>query len=280
MDNAISFPRRRGGLYRNAEFPYGILPNATRAKSIMVRTLRRSLDILEAFDEARRRMTLAEISDRIGLSRTTSLRLVQSLESAGYLIRLADQRYCLSLKLLDLARNVDSTLDIRAVVQPRLHDLVDRTGETVALNMRHGLERICIDVALPNTHLVRVVATGERVPLPIGAIGRVLSAYLDPVDLDRVIADGHAGPGLDHTAFHESLARIRARGYDIAWGERIAGTTAIAAPLFDAAGRVGHCLCVLGPSARMDGREDAIIQQLVTEAETISRQLGHSPHGV
>ncbi|MGE4218738.1 MAG: IclR family transcriptional regulator [Alphaproteobacteria bacterium] len=241
----------------------------------MVRTLRRSLDILEAFDEAHRRMTVAEISEQIGLSRTTSLRLVQSLESAGYLVRLADQRYCLSLKLLDLARNVDSTLDIRAIVQPRLQELVYLTGETVALNMRHGLERICIDVAIPNTHLVRVVATGERVPLPIGAIGRVLSAYLDPTELERVIAGGHAGPRFDHTRFLESLATIRMRGYDIAWGERIAGTTAIAAPLFDSQGRVGHCLCVLGPSVRMDGREDAIIQQLVSEARTISRQLGY-----
>lgn len=244
----------------------------------MARTLRRGLDILEAFDDTHRRMTLAEVSERIRLSRTTTLRLIQSLEAAGYLVRLSDQRYCLSLKLLDLARYVDSTLDIRTIVHPRLHDLVHRIGETVALNMRYGLERICIDVALPNAQLMRIVTTGERVPLPVGAIGRVLSAYLDSAELDRVLATNHAGPAFDRTTFHKQLGKIRERGYDIAKGERIAGTTAISAPLFDADGRVDYCLCVLGPSIRMDGHEDAIVEQLVTEAKTISLQMGYGRH--
>lgn len=224
-------------------------------------------------------MTLSEISDRIGLAKTTCLRLLQSLEAAGYIVRVSDRdhRYCLSLKLLDLARNVDSTLNIRTIAHQKLHDLVAQTGETVSLNMRDGFERICIDVALPDVPLMRVVKTGERVPLPLGAIGRVLVAYCDDTDIEKFLAKGKQKQNVDRTKFIRKLRDIRKHGYDIAFGERIPGTTAIAAPIFDGSGAVEFCLCVLGPSVRMDDEKNAIIEKLTTETRKISLQLGYAP---
>jgi DNA-binding IclR family transcriptional regulator len=243
----------------------------------MARTIRRALDIFEAFDEHHRRMTLAEISSRVGLARTTCLRLLQSLEADGYLVRVADheQYYCLSLKFFSLANNVDSTLDIRTIAYQLLRDLVQQTGETVTLNMRDGKERVCIDVALPNADLVRIVKTGERVGLPLGAIGRVLTAYGgDEALLEVVASSGINGHGRDD--FLDRLKEIPSRGYDIAFGERIAGTTAIAAPIHDASGHVEHCVCVLGPSVRVDDRTGDIVKKLLATTNKISLQIGYT----
>lgn len=244
----------------------------------MARTIRRALDIFEAFDENHRRMTLSEISDRVGLARTTCLRLLQSLEADGYLVRVVDhdQYYCLSLKFFNLAKNVDSTLDIRSITHQILRDLVSVTGETAALNVRNGNERICIDVALPNTDLVRIVKTGERVALPIGAIGRLLTAYVDDQTVSTIIASAK----LEASAADELRSRLRIivkRGYDFAMGERIAGTTAIAAPVFDGDGNVEYCLSVLGPSIRMDSRLDSIVTSLTEATQKISLQIGYVP---
>lgn len=246
----------------------------------MTRTLRRVLDILEAFDADHRRMTLSEISERVGLARTTCLRLLQSLETGGYVVRVSDHdlRYCLSLKILNFARYVDRTLDIRTVASHWISDLVHQTGATVSLNMRDNAERVCIDVSLPNNaQLMRIVNVGDRLPLPIGAIGRVLSAYCDEEELNRILERNGSILNIDRFDLRSRLKGIRERGFEIAFGERIAGTTAIAAPIFDADRKVSYCLCVLGPSVRIDDRKDAIIAELLTAVRHISLQLGYKP---
>jgi IclR family KDG regulon transcriptional repressor len=252
---------------------------AQGSKGEVTRTLRRVLDILEAFDEDHRRMTLSEISDRVGLARTTCLRLLQSLEGAGYLVRVSDQdlRYCLSLKVLNFARYVDRTLDIRAIAHQWVLDLAQRTGVTVALNMRDGAERVCIDVVLPNAQLMRFVNVGDRLPLPVGAIGRVLTAYCDDDELDRILERNRGDLNIDRIGLRKRLKEIRERGYELAFGERIAGTTAAAAPIFDVDGKVSHCLCVLGPSVGMDDRKDAIVEELLIAVRKISLQMGYVP---
>ena len=250
-----------------------------RSKVEVTRTLRRVLDILEAFDETHRRMTLSEISDRVGLARTTCLRLLHSLEAGGYLVRVSDQdlRYCLSLKVLNFARYVDRTLDIRTIARQWVLDLAQKTGATVALNMRDGAERVCIDVVLPNTQLMRIVNVGDRLPLPIGAIGRVLTAYCSDDELDRILERGRIDLNIDRIGLRKRLKEIRARGYELAFGERIVGTTAAAAPIFDIDGKVSRCLCVIGPSVRMDDRKDAIVEELLIAVRKISLQMGYVP---
>jgi IclR family transcriptional regulator, KDG regulon repressor len=237
------------------------------------------LDILEAYDEDHRRMTLSQISDRVGLARTTCLRLLQSLEAGGYVVRVSDQdlRYCLSLKVLNFARYVDGTLDIRTIAHQWVLDLVQQTQATVALNMRDSAERVCIDVVLPNTQLMRVVNVGDRLPLPVGAIGRVLTAYCDDADLDQILKQNQGDLNIDRIGLRKRLSEIRARGFEAAFGERIAGTTAIAAPIFNVDGKVSHCLCVLGPSVRIDDRKDAIIEELLVAVRKISLQMGYLP---
>jgi IclR family transcriptional regulator, KDG regulon repressor len=249
------------------------------SKVEVTRTLRRVLDILEAFDEEHHRMTLSEISDRVGLARTTCLRLLQSLEAGGYLVRVSDLdlRYCLSLKVLNFARYVDRTLDVRTIARQWVLDLAQKTEATVALNMRDGTERVCIDVVLPNTQLMRVVNVGDRWPLPIGAIGRVLAAYCDDEDLDRILERGRSNLNIDRIGLRKRLKEIRARGYELAFGERIVGTTAAAAPIFDIDGKVSRCLCVIGPSVRMDDRKDAIVEELLIAVRKISLQMGYVP---
>lgn len=223
-------------------------------------------------------MTLAEISEKVHLARTTCLRLLQSLEEAGYIVRVSDvdQRYCLSLKILGLSQFVDRTLDIRTIARHRLVNLVSHTGETVALSMRDGFDRICIDVALPNVQLIRVVKMGERVALPIGATGRVLTAFAEEAFTDQIL-DRTENVGIERIKFNKRIEEIRQNGYEIAYGERIEGTTAIAAPIFDSTGYGNYCICVLGPSFRLNSQIDGVLNELTDAARSISMQNGYSP---
>ena len=62
-----------------------------------MRSVQRILAVFESFTSEKSSLTLQEIAGRIGLPKSTTFRLVQSLEKAGYLVRLEDQQYCLSV---------------------------------------------------------------------------------------------------------------------------------------------------------------------------------------
>ena len=79
----------------------------------MIRAVERALSIFEAFTPQRTSLSLMEIGTRTKLSKATAYRLVSCLDKAGYLVRLENQQYCLSLKLLGLAGIVRSTLSIK-----------------------------------------------------------------------------------------------------------------------------------------------------------------------
>ena len=111
----------------------------------MMRSVQRILAVLESFTTEENSLSLLEIALRIELPKSTTFRLVQSLEAAGYLVRLEDQRYCLSFRITRLAGVVRSTMGIRDIARPIMRALAERTGETVSLYAIDDDMRVCID---------------------------------------------------------------------------------------------------------------------------------------
>ena len=134
-----------------------------------MRAVQRIFAIFESFTAERSSLTLQEISDRIDLPKSTAFRIVQSLEQAGYLVRLEDQKYCLSFRFTRLAGLVKSTLGIREIARPIIAELAEKTKETVSIHTVSGRNRVCIDaIATTPSPLRSVVQPGEQVPLGIG----------------------------------------------------------------------------------------------------------------
>ena len=105
-----------------------------------MRAVQRIVAILESFTAEKNSLTLQELADRIGLAKSTTFRIVQSLQRAGYLVRLQDQKYCLSFRLIRLAGLVNSTLSIREIARPITTQLADATKETVSIQTVSVLE--------------------------------------------------------------------------------------------------------------------------------------------
>jgi IclR family transcriptional regulator, KDG regulon repressor len=244
----------------------------------MVRAVTRALSILDAFDEARPSLTMQQIGTHIGMPKATTFRLVQTLEKAGFLIRLEDQRYCLSFKLLRLAGIVRNTLPIRDICRPALVEIAQQTGETVTLNLLSGHERICLDVVDTPSPLMSIARTGEHVGLLSGATGKLFMAHMDKAALDRVLKAAPGGRKIKRQALARELATIRRQGYATSHGERVAGLSAIAAPLHGLEGGVTHSLSLTGPTVRMEKREPAFICILLEAAAGISARLGGLAH--
>src|SRR5204862_8325646 len=101
--------------------------------------------VFGSFTDEKSCRSLHEISSRIDLPKSTSFRIVLSLEQAGYLVRLEDHQYCLSFRFVRFAGLVKSTLGIREIARPIMMELAKKTKETVTLQTVNGKDRVCID---------------------------------------------------------------------------------------------------------------------------------------
>lgn len=243
----------------------------------MIRAVGRALAIFDAYDNQHLSLSLQEIAERIRMPKTTAFRLVNTLERTGFLVRMDNQRYCLSLKLARLGGLVRSTLSILEIARPVMLQVNEQVTETIALNAVVGTERMVLDAVDSPSPLMSMARPGERQPLLLGASGRILMAYMKPEVLETVLKANARAPDFDRGAFDREIARFKRQGYAITRGQRVPGLTAIAVPIFDIHDEVKYSLALTGPSVRIDPRDQELADVMIAAGRDISSRLGASP---
>jgi DNA-binding IclR family transcriptional regulator len=247
----------------------------------MMRSVQRILAVFESFSTARNTLTLQEIADRIELPKSTAFRIVRSLEEAGYLVRLEDQRYCLSFRFTRLGGLVKSTLGIREIARPIMSELAEITGETVAIHTVMGRNRVCIDsFATVSSTLRTVMQPGEQLPLRAGSATKILMAWMPKNVLTPLLPGVARLSKRTPTELLAELATVRAQGYAVSHGERLPGLSAISAPIWDLKEEVHYCVTVNGPTVRFQGNDKAFVKHVRKAAAEISLQYGGKPQQV
>ena len=241
----------------------------------MMRGVQRTVAVFECFTPQRMSLTLQAISERIKLPKSTTFRIVQSLEQSGYLIRLEDQKYCLSFRFTRLAGMVMSTLSIRQVARPLMAELAQCTNETITLNMATGRDRTCIDVIDTPSPLMSLARSGQHVRLDgKGATGKVLMAHLPATDLRKLAGPAAKLAGRKPAELMSELARIKKEGWCASEGEHVLGLSAMAAPIWDNTGSAHYCITITAPSVRMKSRINEFSKLLLKTSVDISQRLG------
>lgn len=242
----------------------------------MIRAVGRALAIFDAYDNDHLSLSLQEIAERIKMPKTTAFRLVNTLERAGFLIRLDNQQYCLSLKLARLGGLVRSTLSIREIARPVMLQVNEQTTETITLNAIVGNDRMVLEVVDTPAPLMSMARPGQHMPLLTGAASRIMMAYMEPAELERVL-QANADPTLDRAALERELARYQRQGCALTRGQRVPGLTAIAVPIFDLQGKVRHSLALTGPSVRIDPKDHELADIMIAAGHDVSNRLGAAP---
>jgi len=240
-----------------------------------MRAVQRILAIFESFTVETSSLTLQEISEHIELPKSTTFRIVQSLEKAGYLVRLEDQKYCLSFRFTRLAGLVKSTLGIREIARPVMTELAEVTQETISLHTVSGRNRVCIDaIAVAASPLRSVVQPGEQLPLGVGSASKVLVAYLPKSELGPIVSAAVKRTKRSQTQILTEIEKARKQGFAVSHGERLLGLSAISVPIKDANDEVHYCLSIGGPTVRIQAKEKDLIRQAVKAGTSISKQFG------
>lgn len=239
-----------------------------------MRTLERAFAIIGSFSPNQSSLTLQEIADRIGLAKSTTFRLVGTLEQLGYLVRLPDLTYSLSLEFVRLAEIANHSLDVSRLLRPVMQDLVVKTGENVSLNCVRGRFRRCVDVARSKSPLVGMNRPGEEIPLGLGAASMVLMAYMKPQMLREALVPAAAAARCSVKELASIIETTRQQGYAVSHGGGVKSLTGICAPIFESNGSVNYVLTVVVPTTRVGGRVTDLVAQTREAAIDASQRLG------
>jgi IclR family KDG regulon transcriptional repressor len=216
-----------------------------------VRAADRALDILLCFIDEKE-LTLTEISQRVGLNKSTVYRLLGSLESKGFLTRNPDtEKYHLGFRVWQLSANLPQGDDPATILLPEMIRLRDQVGETISLYVRNENERIRVQAVESTETIRRVAPIGAHLPLSVGASSKVLVAYAPQDVQKRILADPSWPSFIDKQAYMEQLEEIRKNGYATSSEEREKGAAAVAVPLFNRRGDLVAALSVSGPANRL-----------------------------
>jgi DNA-binding IclR family transcriptional regulator len=251
-------------------------------RSGLIQSVQRAIALLKAFDSDGV-LGVSELGRRTNLHKSTVSRLLATLEQEGLIERVAgSDKYQLGFELIRLAGLVPYFQDLREAARPVLHELAERSRETVNLAVFDGDEVVNIE-QISGPHLVRDTNWVGRRTAPHGvANGKALLAFRPPAEIERVLG----GPLprytrrtiTDPTALRDELAAVRERGYAIALGELEDGLNAVAAPIAGEAGSMIAAISVAGPAYRVTpDRIPALGAFAIEAAKRIAARMGFVP---
>ena len=225
------------------------------------KTADQALAILEYVAERGPAVT-ADIARALAMHRTVVHRSLMTLSQRGFVRRVEDG-YMAGITLLRLAQAVEP--ELLGAARPVLEQLAHAHGETFILAVRDGDEAVQIEQAVGSRHFVRVqLARGFRHPLPSGAGGRAILAFLDQATIARLVA---AAPAPRKLA--ALVAKARVDGFATSHDELSAGVHGISVPVM-VCGAVAASLGVVMPATRAP-RTAALAHALKAAAAQIAR---------
>jgi IclR family transcriptional regulator, acetate operon repressor len=239
--------------------------------------IHRVLEILLLYQDGKERRSIDEISQALGLPKSTTYRFMRILQESGFLEKAGSSHYQLGAALLKLSRvALNSNRDIRLMALPAMQRIAQKVGESVSLMRLMNHQVVCIE-SIEGQQALRVsIEQGRTQPLHAGASSRVLLAHLpedeweDYLQFPLTRLTDATMTSID--TLYENLRAVREVGYAVSNGEIDLGARAIAVPLYNNRDEVVAALSIEAPAMRMS---DETVQRYLQILKLEADQLRH-----
>jgi DNA-binding IclR family transcriptional regulator len=246
----------------------------------VVPSVLRSVRILDALASGAPRATLASLSLGLGIPRSSTLALCNSLVETGLLARDPDGLYRLGPHTLELSRAFLGQTDFHTEFQRAVPELGVLPEQTLICAVLRGRDVVYIGRRPGTSPLGVSYEIGMRLPAHCTATGLSILSDL-PESRVEELYDGAEFEQLTERSIaavedlQERLTMVRKRGYAIDDGETVRGMICIGSPVRDAAGETVGAVAVSMPKgARSSAQLTADAADLRLLADRISEGLG------
>jgi len=247
--------------------------------SYKIASVDRAIELLFILESSQRDMGVTELSKLLGVQKSATHNLLQTLLARGIVQQTDTGRYTLGLRLMRLGSACAERLDVRRLAHPVMTELAAETGEVIILAMLGKDEIVLVDKVEPLRSFFIIPRFDYANTFHCTAVGKILLASAPPMLLERLINRGleRFTPYTNNNkdVLLDELAKIRENGVAIACNETIEGVTCIAAPIHDAKGAVVAALSITSASSWLTpDRYEPLIRSLKQKTTLISHKLG------
>ena len=219
------------------------------------------------------------VAKELQLSRSNAHRLLATLEALDFVEHTAKGTYNLTFKLFEMGNTVPHRKNLIDAARPPMLRLSQAQGETVNNGVLYQGEVLYIDKVEPVNYLKLDKSIGSTDPLYNTSLGKVLVAFLEPEEQERLLNR------LDFTAttpntitdphiFRQELQRVRSQGYSFDRQELSMELNCVAAPVFDVRGMICSAISISGPAHRFnENRLHQVLPSLLQTVKEISSTL-------
>ena len=246
-----------------------------------IQVLDRALAILDTLSVEGPDLSLAEISDKLGLHKSTAHRLMMVLDRHKLIERNSvNGRYRLGLKLFELGTRAVSQLDLRERARPFLEKLVLEASETVHLCILDDSEVVYLDKVEPARSVRMATSVGRRNPAHCTAVGKAIMAYQSEAQVEEIVRKQglRAMTANTITSFAElkkELNAVRERGYAVDNEEIEEGVRCVGCVVRNFSGEPLAAISISAPSFRLTKEKVKDVARSVVEvASALSAELG------
>lgn len=221
-----------------------------------IRSVERALDVLACFENEPQALSLTQIADHLGMSKSTVFRLLATLESKRFVQRNGDTgHYRLGSRLIHMGAVATQDWDVNEWAQPHMVRLAETYGETVDLAILDGTNVMYIQVVESPQRVKLSAVVGQRLPAYCTASGKAILAYLPFAQVMPLLGIGlkrytpATRTELDDLA--RDLQETLAQGFAVSEQEYELDISAVAAPVLNAQKYPVFALAMAGPSFRL-----------------------------
>jgi DNA-binding IclR family transcriptional regulator len=163
------------------------MQNGTAKRGRAVKSAERTLALFELFSLKQYPMQVGEISRELGIPQPSASMLLRNLSHLGYLQHnRAARTYVPTIRIMLLSEWINRSFNEERSIERRLAEVVQRTGETVALSMQNGVYSQYIWVQMPERPDL-AVKSGLLRPITCTASGRALLSLKPNSEIETLI---------------------------------------------------------------------------------------------
>ena len=277
----VRVPSEGIGTERNGIlWAFPVMSGKTTHDTPPIQSLDRGLAILEAVAASPEPVPLKQLTDLIGIDRSSVFRLANTLRQRRFLANpQGSNDYILGPTAWRLSRRYGRNV-LATFFHQYLRELTTKLGETSHFAVREGGQAFFIDHQTPTGQVVSVAGqTGEFAPLHCTAHGKALLSDYDLNGLKGLFGQAplHAYTRTTITSLTK-LARVcgqvRTDGYALDDGEYIEEVRCLAAPIRDPQGEIVATVGISSPVTRLHMKRIAgAAAEVVATARAINASL-------
>ncbi len=247
------------------------------------RSLQRALEVLTSFVPDNQKIGIAELSDKLGIHRSTISRILSILTQYGFVQKdTLSNKYSLGTMAVNIGHAVIKSLDANwiTIAKPYVDKLSHTTHESVGLESLVDKATI-VAYEISGRQTVQISPRlGDKLPRHAASGAKAIMAFSSPEFVDDFLKDcifTSFTPNTitDPKILYQKLREYKQQGFSVDAGEIDIDVYAVAAPIFDHSNKPVGAVVILAPAYRA---RSAFSRKNISLLKKTAEQISSSFH--